>query len=137
MNLKYFICIFLFLGFFIVSLGALADEKGMITNNSTRVAGNNTTVFLNEIDSNQSIDTFNGTEKLSSAPNISASAQDDPITQRYAKGGVSASLTVGTMEGRGTDMNAAVSNTFTDHSGVNGYIKTFMKEFDYKSGMNP
>jgi hypothetical protein len=85
---------------------------------------------------NVSSDMYNGTAQLA-APNISGAGQNAGINQRYAKGGVKTGFDVGTMEGRGTDTNASATNAFSDHTHADGYIKAFMKSFNYVSGVNP
>ena len=147
------------IGFFlgIVIIGACADDTGFA---GTNISTNNSFVNFSQI--NGSFD-FNqsGTNSspqfsadslvnLSETPMIytgieypneesaikSSTPGGNPLIPKYALGGVNVDIMGNIMEARGDDTNVSAEVSFHDHTGVNGYINTVVKDFHYMSGID-
>ena len=63
----------------------------------------------------------------------SSTPEGDPLLAKYAKGGFCVDIMGHLMEGRGDSTNVSSEISFHDHTDVNGYVTTLMKDFHYVS----
>jgi hypothetical protein len=66
----------------------------------------------------------------------SSTPEGNPLIPAYAQGGVSVDFMGHLMEARDNDSNISSEISFHDHTDVNGYIRTLIKDFHYVSGVD-
>ena len=145
----------LFLGILII--GAYAEDTGPA---GTNLTPDNTTVNFSQINGSYDINQngtnssaqlsaeslgnssetpviYTGIEHPNEEAGINSSTPEgNPLIPKYALGGVNVDIMGHVMEARGNDSNVSAEVSFHDHTGVNGYINTVVKDFHYVSGVD-